>query len=783
MKNDISLFRAFNRIGILNYTGYLHQLIPAKYLCWTAESNNMIKRVYRLLLPTIALLLVSAAAKSQSTEKVQPDNAKKLHVLLAKAKSGTAKSMAMLNLGNYFDRQREYGASRDSSILYFHQSYAEAMRTGALGTHLKLESLRRLGEILTANGKINAGNIYFLKAVSEAQAAGNQPEEATSWFRMAAIGSFENRALCYQKAIGLYHALKSREQELDARLNLALLYEIYTKFDLCDSTAYAIIRDFQGTFPNKLATAYYLLSQSNRYQGNLNISLLNILKCIETHKDIAHDMQSAALYYGELGLVYQEMGDTQKSIYWYRKTIAEREKWPGLAPIFIIRTVGFIVQQLIAEHRPIEALNEILSLEKRKAYKNKFDRALIAQIKGECYDALKKPARAEQSYLTSLKLYDFKAHTDGDEITQLLYYDIARFYIGKHDYTEAARYLKRLNPEFSRTLSMNTELLKFKEDSAMQNNLSAITHLKAYKEYSDSIFSIAKTKQFEELQIIYRTKEREKDFALLRKTESLQRERITSAEKEKKLTLAGVALLIVLIALLFNGYRVKQKSNNEIRIKNESLNQLITEKDNLLEEKQWLLKEIHHRVKNNLQIVMGLLQRQSSYINNKEALAAMQNTENRMQSIALIHQKLYQSQDINSIFMPEYINELITNLTESTETGNRLQFEKNVDGIYLDVSQAVPLGLILNEAITNAIKYAYPNHEYGVISVSLCKTAGNILLTIADAGVGLPPGFAPENATTLGLSLIKGLNKQLSGQLTIKNENGLTLSITFKPAA
>jgi two-component sensor histidine kinase len=741
----------------------------------------MIKRVYRLLLSAIALLLVSAAVKSQSVEKLQASDAKRLLLILAKAKSDTAKSMALLNLGNYFERQRQPQEARDNSIFYFQQSYAKAVAAGVPGTHLKLESLRRLGETLTANGKEQDGNTYFLKAISEAQAARSQSEEAVSWLRMAEVSHFENRITCYQKAIGLYQALKNREKELDVRLNLASLYETYTKFDLCDSAAYAIIGDFQGTFPNKVAHAYYLLSESNRYKGNLNISLLNILKSIELHNDLAHDTQSASVFYGELGLVYQEMGDTQKSIYWYRKTIAVRETWPGLAPIFIIRTVGFIVQQLIVEHRPVEALNEILSLEKGMAYKDKFDRALIAQFKGECYDALKRSALARQSYLTALKLYDFKAHTDGDEITQLLYYDLARFYIGQHDYVEAARYLNRLMPGFSHTLSMNTELLKFKEDSAMRDNLSAITHFKAYKAYSDSIFSIAKTKQIEELQIIYRTKEREKDFALLRKTESLQRERISSAEKEKKLTLAGVALLIILIALLFNGYRVKQKSNNEIRIKNDSLNQLIAEKDNLLEEKQWLLKEIHHRVKNNLQIVMGLLQRQSSYVNNKEALAAMQSTENRMRSIALIHQKLYQSQDINSIFMPEYINELITNLTETAETDNRLQFEKKVEGIYLDVSQAVPLGLILNEAITNAIKYAYPGREYGLISVSLIKAAENITLTVADQGSGLPPGFIPENATTLGLNLIKGLSKQLSGQLTIKNESGLTLSITFSP--
>src|SRR4051812_31019816 len=104
----------------------------------------MMKRVYRMLLSAIALLLVSAAAKSQSVGKFQAGHAKRLHLMLAKANSDTAKSMAMLNLGNYFERQHQYHAAQDSSIFYFQQSYAKAMEAGALGIHLKLESLRRL---------------------------------------------------------------------------------------------------------------------------------------------------------------------------------------------------------------------------------------------------------------------------------------------------------------------------------------------------------------------------------------------------------------------------------------------------------------------------------------------------------------------------------------------------------------------------------------------------------------------------------------------------------------
>ena len=201
----------------------------------------------------------------------------------------------------------------------------------------------------------------------------------------------------------------------------------------------------------------------------------------------------------------------------------------------------------------------------------------------------------------------------------------------------------------------------------------------------------------------------------------------------------------------------------------------------MLDEKEWLVKEIHHRVKNNLQIVMGLLQRQSAYIDNDIAFAAIQNSENRMHSIALIHQKLYQSESLDLINMPEYIDELITYLKDGCDTGNRIHFEKKIDEIYLDVSQAVPLGLILNEAITNAIKYAYPKDNAGFIHIVLSQTGEDEnLLIIEDHGPGLPSHFNMEKIDSLGMNLMKGLSKQLGGTFQLENNQGLTIKIVFK---
>ncbi|HVW95852.1 MAG TPA: histidine kinase dimerization/phosphoacceptor domain -containing protein [Mucilaginibacter sp.] len=641
------------------------------------------------------------------------------------------------------------------------------------------ERLCALAETLMKNGKSGKGSALFLTIINKEQQAGNKPAEAFAWLRFAAASELKNGVLYYQNAITRLHELKNDDQEIAARVKFMLRLESEGRFDESENEGNIILTNFKQSNPETLAYVHYIMSAINRYKGNFNISLLHILKSIELSNPA--NKINASRFYGELGEVYQNIGNTSKSIFWYRKTVAIREQIMGEPPEFIIRTVGFIVQQLIIERKPAEALKEVTAAEKRTPATDDYGRALYAQIKADCYNALKRFAEAEERYQTMIRFFEERPSWVAVEIREMAYYDIAKFYIDRHDYSKSSGYVAELSTGFSKSSIMNFELLKFKQDSADQKYLSAIDHFRAYKAINDSIFNTAKNRQLEELQIKYRTREREKDITLLKRTESLQRERIASADKERNFILSGLALLIVLMALLYNGYRHKQRSNSEISTKNASLNQLIDEKDILLEEKQWLLREIHHRVKNNLQIVMGLLQRQSSYIDNKEALTAIKNSENRMYSVALIHQKLYQSQDLNQIYMPDYISELIDYLVDTAEVNNRIKFEKNIDEICLDVSQAVPLGLILNEAITNSIKHAYPAEIFGVISVSLVNEAPNIVLTIADQGLGLAEGFSPENSTSLGLNLIKGLSKQLSGKLTLQNNDGLTLRIAFEP--
>jgi two-component sensor histidine kinase len=249
----------------------------------------------------------------------------------------------------------------------------------------------------------------------------------------------------------------------------------------------------------------------------------------------------------------------------------------------------------------------------------------------------------------------------------------------------------------------------------------------------------------------------------------------------------GMVSLIVILVLIYNAYQLKQRSKMQLLLKQTEISeqslimqQLAADKDRLLDEKDWLLKEVHHRVKNNLQIVMSLLNTQSAFLKNNAALAAIRESQNRVQSIALIHQKLYSSLNEAYIDIAVYVSELVSYLGDCYDAHDRgIRFEQKIDSVKMDVAQAIPVGLLLNEAVTNAIKYAFP-FQRGQINISLSLlNDNNIVLSIADNGIGLPPDFDINEVSSLGMEMMKSLSKQLGGNLKIENDDGVVVSLVF----
>jgi PAS domain S-box-containing protein len=201
-----------------------------------------------------------------------------------------------------------------------------------------------------------------------------------------------------------------------------------------------------------------------------------------------------------------------------------------------------------------------------------------------------------------------------------------------------------------------------------------------------------------------------------------------------------------------------------------------------LAEKEVMLKEIHHRVKNNLQVICSLLNLQSRYIREEKIIKSFKETQNRVKSMALVHEQLYQSSNLSQICLSEYVRQLSNNLLRAYSITSELELETEIEDFCLDLDTAVPCGLIINEVISNAIKYAFNLRSKGkILFQGFANQQRELVIIIADNGVGLPPNFQLENSNSLGLKLVKNLTQQLQGNFKINSDrnSGTKFEFTF----
>ncbi len=210
-----------------------------------------------------------------------------------------------------------------------------------------------------------------------------------------------------------------------------------------------------------------------------------------------------------------------------------------------------------------------------------------------------------------------------------------------------------------------------------------------------------------------------------------------------------------------------------LRNKDEHINKSLQEKD-------ILLKEIHHRVKNNLQIINSLMALQADTISDNNTLIHLRDIEGRIKTMGIIHEHLYKSRDFTSIFLDDYLYELVEHLFSSyMMDSGRISWEIQAEKIEIDLNASIPCGLILNEIISNAFKYAFPGDKEGSLQFTIDRIDGHCRLTVSDDGIGFPDGIDLHNGGKLGMQLITSLTKQLNGTVELKLEKGTEYTITF----
>ncbi|MDT3400968.1 sensor histidine kinase [Mucilaginibacter terrae] len=724
----------------------------------------------------LQLILLLALSRAGYAQMYGPPYAKQLKKELSASHNDSTRVRLLYNLGEYYFIKTEPTENINQfnrAIDYFNQALTLSEKLKLTKNYNSHSILCRLGDIAYLQHKDAQGSAYYKKAVDFYTLTHDYEKAGDTYAKLAyntALIGRPTESFRYWKNAQYYFTKANNiEKKLDAQVKFAMTYLMLSNSDSVKILCERLINDHQNSKHKAIGLAYRAMAKYYRYKANFNKALYYAFESENWTLKTGGDIKELHSVYGEFAQIYQALGQTDKSIVYYKKTLELRNKLL-MRQDYIFRTAGFLIQQLIKKNKQAEGLAYLKKLELDYGPVGDAARINIAQAKAYCFDALKQYKLAEKYYK---EVVDFYSNKDA-EIYYIALFDFCKFLVAKKDYDKAATYLSKTTTDTGNVERVkDLQLLLYKVDSAQHNYHSAVKHLLRFQVMNDSIFNATKNKQIEELNIKYETEQQLKNISALKKETQLQRDRVNQADKIKNLVIICVVILLLFVLVLYHNYRLNKRNNLVISRKNQTLNQLITEKE-------WLLKEVHHRVKNNLQIVMGLLQRQSSFIDNEQALAAIRDSEHRMHSIALIHQKLYQSESYMVVNMVDYINELVDYLKESFDLGNRITFEKQIDELNFGVSVAVPIGLILNEAITNAIKYAFGHQQQCGIHLILKQTGENdYLLQIADNGEGLPPGFDLDQANSMGFNLIRGLCKQIGGKLDISNQNGVVLKTSF----
>ncbi len=321
--------------------------------------------------------------------------------------------------------------------------------------------------------------------------------------------------------------------------------------------------------------------------------------------------------------------------------------------------------------------------------------------------------------------------------------------------------------------------------------------LKYHKEYilmRDSVNNIANKKLIFKQAINYEYEKKKLADSLVNiETQNLLSAKLDKeksmaeiAKKEKRQNLiwsilAGVILILAVTFLLIVN-SIRKKSNKNLSIKNEEISQKSSALQLALEERNTLLKEIHHRVKNNLQTVSSLLSLQSHYLDDPSASKVLEESRNRLNSISLLHQKLYQNDNLPVVVLKDYIQELTGQIMETCSPMDKdITLKLFCDEVTCDIERAMPIGLIINELMTNAYKYAFNAVKEGMITISLKNIEQDkFLLSFSDNGNGLPKDYELKERKSMGLNLVSLLTRQMKGKLKIENENGARFLINFE---
>ncbi len=734
---------------------------------------------------TLAVFLAATflTGYGQEITKRQADS---LIQISRKSVSDDDRMKILTKLAEYHIRKHgEWKADLDSGAAFIksaRQLNIKVRSVDADGYQILLESMlaRERKQPDTAK-RINERAVEVLKTTQNKALLARAYFELASYYDYNDSKQIGDKIRLVEAAAGLYEHSTDTFRLASTLEYLADLYQIHGRdaeaLQLLDRalTVYNSIR-----YP-KVYGVYVLIGKGHYNAGSYKKALSYELMALKAAENEGDTSMSLCQINNSIGVTLVQLQDGERAMHYYKTALNIADKYNDESNFLLL--MNNIVTNFVRLKKYDSALAFLKGLPKKyldaTSGKSRFfifySHALINYYLN----------RYPEFTFYCGKLLDLvKIYQPHDVYLNDFYLLLTRFYIKNRQYALAQKYAGEVK-YLSHRVGDPDRLkefyyIMFQLDTASGRYKSAVNNLIEFKTRNDSLYSEASSRQIKQLAVEFETEKKEteikiknQDIIVLNQNNLLQKTNLRQAMQTRNITFVGIEVLCIVILMLYRQFRHKQRTNSIISHKNHQLEHLLTEKE-------WLLKEIHHRVKNNLQIVMSLLNSQSAYIDNDVALTAIHDSQHRVQAMSLIHQKLYNSENVSSINMSVYVRDLVSYLSDSFNTGQRIRFEFDIASLDLDVSQAVPLGLILNEAITNSLKYAFPGGRSGIVSISLFNTSHeHYSLRISDNGIGLPSQFSNKRPGSLGMSLMAGLSEDLDGKFSIEGGTGTTINISF----
>lgn len=694
----------------------------------------------------------------------------------AMARDGSRLRMLVMR-GAYCAFQPVGERGRDSALYYLGAGREESRRMKE--SRWDRQALCLLGKYYVQGTELQMGNVFFDEAIAECRKDGDKANEAKAWawrglYTRYTPATTADRIASLQRARVLYRELGDREGEINVLTNMGYLYISEIRLQQGEQLFKEALR-----LEDSIGFAYTHYTTENiamagTFQGRYGEPLSYALQSAKT----AEALKDSVLwgpYYDRLATLYSlldnKTGDCSK---WARK--AFDRFWIEKDDGYLYVSLAYIVADKLDRNEAGMALAAVKDVVRERPPQSITGQGEYHFLVARCYLALKRYDSAEFHTREGARLTAKLAVLHGPISNAYADYRLGALYLEMGKNARAKGYFQKYLSEKFAGNNLQTDLLVLqglaKIDSASGDYRALARRLQTYIRLQDSNFNIQGQRQGEELAVKYETERKEQEIelrdqriAMLQQADQLRQSRLRQVVLVQRMTVGGIAVLLVIAGLLVRQNRQRKKMNAVIA--------------QMLKDKEWLLKEVNHRVKNNLHTVISLLETQARHLKN-EALEAIESSQHRIYAMSLIHQKIYQAEISGAIEMSGYLREFIQYLRDSFGGPEGIRWWLDIEPLTLGLAQAVPVALIVNEAVTNSIKHAFPAGREGEIRIRVGLDGGQVVLSVSDNGVGFGAPVGEAELETLGIGLMKGLSQELRGSFRIVSDEGTRVEVRFK---